>query len=315
MGLLTSSNVQIYPSKIRIIPNDKIGKSFFNLSFLAFDSLVNGKVGNITELKNFKKVGSIRSAINIKVSDDFSITEPFDLFDCSVLSVCISEWVKGNFFTTPTIIYRGLTGKVGRGDAEPSSSQYDDILTSVEKLMRIQASFDLSQYSQFLGDGNSKKFVSTILPSQYLQNTTINGKPATIINFTAESPLLSIAKFKNNQLLSFDASLLDIPHQQNTRLNIIVKTFAFIRVFDIINHKLTPVITFDDFYQKCRIENVHCEVQRRARDSLLGVLEHLKSKKVIKNFLVEKKGRAFRAVKIFYCPKQLDLTGTANIVI
>lgn len=303
MNLLTlDKNVQIYPSKIRIIPNDKIGKSFFNLSYLTFNELVNGKTGNIVEKKNFKKVGNIHSSIGIKVTEGFSVTEPFDLYDGAVLSVCISEWVEGNRYTTPSIIFRGLSGKVGRGDAEASKDQYTEILKSVEKLMRTQATFNLTEVCENLGynDGTPKKLVSTILPCQYLENITINGKHSTIIYFTSESPLLTIANLKNGQLLSFDSTLLNIPHQQNTRLNVMVKTYAMIRVMEIETHHLTPTITFDDLFVKCRIENAHGEVQRRARDLLITVLEHFKDKKIIKNFTIEKKGRIFRAIKFSY---------------
>ena len=303
MNLLTlDKNVQIYPSKIRIIPNDKIGKSFFNLSYLAFDGLVNGKTGNIIEKKNFKKVGDIHSSVGIKVTDGFSVTEPFDLYDGAVLSVCISEWVEGNRYTTPSIIFRGLSGKVGRGDAEASKYQYTEILKSVEKLMRTQATFNLTEVCENLGynDGYPKKLVSTILPCQYLENITINGKHSTIIYFTAESPLLTIANLKNGQLLSFDSTLLNIPHQQNTRLNVMIKTYAIIRVMEIEAHHLTPIITFDDLFKKCRIENADKKIKQRARLSLIDFLTNLQSKSVIKSLIVEKKGARFRAIRIFY---------------
>lgn len=295
-------NVQIYPSKVRVIPNDIISKKFFNLSYLNFANLLSGFTGNIAEKQNHKKVGDIFSTFKVQVADGFTVSEPFDMYDCAVLSVCISEWMEGNRYTTPSIIYRGLSGKVGESDANPSKAQLAEIVKSIEKLMRIQGQFDLSAICENLGynAGHAKRFVSNILPGQLLEKTTINGKVSGVIQLTAEPPLLSIAKLKNNQLLTFEAKLLNIPHQQNTRLNVMVKTYAMIRIMEIKLHRLTPTITFQDLFKKCRIEQADKKIKQRARESLLAFLEHVKTCKIIKNYTLSKLGNCFQSVNVSY---------------
>lgn len=299
-------NVQIYPSKMRVIPNDHISKKFFNLSSINFINLINGFKAKVAEKINYKDVGDICSAFTIRVADGFTVSEPFDLYDCAVLSVCISEWNEGNRYTTPSIIYRNLTGKIQDYDAAPSKNQYSEILQSVKKLMRIQGTFDLSEICENLGynEGHPITLISNILPCQILKNTKFNGCLRTdVIHLTSEPPLLSIAKLKNNQLITFDAKLLNIPRQQNTRLNIMIKTYVMIRIAEIKSHRLTPSITFEDLFKKCRIEEADRKIKQRARESIIDFMIHLKFCGVINNFTLEKKGTRFRTIKFSYARK------------
>lgn len=306
LELSKNFNIQIYPSKVRIIPNDHISKKIFNLSTINFKNLVDGFKARVAEKINYKDVGDICSAFAIQVAEGFTVSEPFDLYDCAVLSVCISEWQEGNLYTTPNIIYRNLTGKIQDYDATPSQNQYAEILQSVKKLMRIQGIFDLSETCENLGynDGKPITLISNILPCQIVKNIKLNGTIRTdVIHFTAESPLLSVSKLKNNQLLTFDPKLLNVPRQQNTRLNIMIKTYTMIRIAEIKLHRLTPSITFEDFFKKCRIDDATRKVQQRARESLIDFLMHLKICGVIQNFTVEKKGTGFRSIRFFYSRK------------
>ena len=263
-------NVQIYPSKTLCVPNDRFAKVLFNLSNDDFSDTVNAQESaDLIEMKNHKRFGKIVSPFKLYTEEGemFTISEPLDQFDCDVLTVCISEFNVGNRYITPAIIYRGLTGKVGRGDAEPSKDQLANIIHSVEKLMRLQIDITMN---------------ATLLPSEYIA-TTVNGKESTVIHLLEASPIWKVACLKNHQVLSFDAELLDIPGQQNTKLNIMVKFYVLRRVLEIIAHKMTPSITFAD-----------------VREFMLAFFEHLQAKEIIKSYTLNKKGTGFYSVSITY---------------
>ena len=96
--------------------------------------LLSGDTFSIVE-KRSKKFGEITTAYKILNAAGYQILRPFTMFDRFVLAVCISEWIKGNRYTTVAIIYRALTGKIGRSDAKPSITQRKAIIESLEILM------------------------------------------------------------------------------------------------------------------------------------------------------------------------------------
>lgn len=162
-------------------------------------------------------------------------------FDRAVFGVCISEYLNGNKYTTPAIILRGLTGKVGKGDAKLSKDQRTAILQSIDKLMftafdpNIIDAFEKLNYD----DGSLEKIVKApVLPSKRVEKT-INGQKADVIYFTDESPLLQIAQVKG-QILRYDTALLDVPNQNNTPLVIELKNYILRRIVEIKKHKMTP---------------------------------------------------------------------------
>ena len=295
-------NVQITPTRTLVIPNDRISKKLFNLTIADLKYWIEQhSTVKFTELLNHKRFGDIISPIKLFVDDEFfTISEPIDPFDRAVLAVCISEWIFGNRHTTPAIIYRALTGKVGRGDAEPSKDQLAAILESLKVLTRIQIDYDMTDCCKQLGyNGNkSAHLISALLPACYIQGTTVNGKDSAIIRFDRESPLLLSAQLKNNQLLSFDCSFLDVPRQQNTRMNISLKFYVLNRILEVKLHRqLTPVITFADVFNKCRLEDANRKKKFDARKTIVTFFEHLKKKKVIRSFTPVKKSNSLSAIK------------------
>ena len=302
----TNRNVQIYPTHQRIVPNDRLSKVLFNLTdddYLL--ALERQEPLDLIEMKNHKKFGEILSPFKISIDGDkefFLITEPLNQFDCAVLSVGISEYAFGNSFTTPAIIYRNLTGKVGRGDAEPSKDQLTAIFRAVNKLMRVQLFYNSSELCSKLHYKNSyaEEFVSTLMPCRYLKSSTINGKDTTLIELLAPSPLFEIAKMKNEQLLTYDTELFDIPNQNNTPLAIAVKFYVLNRVQEIKLHKMTPVITFADVFQKCRVVNSSNKAKLDLRNLIIKFFDHLCAENEIKNFKVTKKKNAFYSIFFSY---------------
>ena len=294
-------NVQIYPSKMIHVPNDRISKVIFNLTEAEYRQIIERQAAlHVTEMRKHRKFGEIVTPIKISLEEaDVSISEPLDQFDCAVLSVCISEWEYGNRYTTPAIIYRALTGKIEKGDAEPSKNQLAAITHSIKKLMRTQLDINFSDACEYLNynGGVAKKILANVLSCKQV-DYTINGQDAVIIELLAESPLWTVAHLKNDQILSFKTTLLDMPNQNNSPMLITVKHYVIHRVMEIKAHEkqMTPTITFADVFQKCRLENIDNKTKQRVRKFIEAFFEHLIKNKVINSFQLKKQKTEFYSI-------------------
>ena len=298
-------NVQIYPSKKRVELNDKATKRFFNLTRESYQKLLESNAkATLIEKKNHKKFGNIKSSFSISNENGFSNFIPLDEHDRAVLSVCVSNWLEGNRYITPAIIYRGLTGKVNdaSGNSKPSPVQLKAILQSIDRLMftaydpQILDAYEKLEYIS--GDDKIVIKKSVVLPC-YRAEVTINGQTSDVICFDRESPFLIQASLKK-QMLTYDAELLDVPYQNNSPTIIAAKNYVMRRIQEIILHKMTPTITFADIFQKCRIKDADNKTKKRVREGIVKLFEHLNAKNHIKSFELVKKRNVFYAIKLTY---------------
>ena len=296
----------LYPSKIRIVPNCKLAKVSPNLTDSQYDKAISGNPRKIREKKNHKKHGEIISTYYITNVDGYDNTDPLTSSDYDVLSVCISEIDAGNNCTTTAIILRGLTGKTtgvngGTHNGEVNKDQRAAILNSIKKLMSTIIKVDLTDVNKKLGynDGKEEIITDTILPCHF-KTEKINGQIVEdTIYFDRQSPIFKVAE-ERNQIIRYDVSLLDVPNQNNTPLVINLKNQAIIRVLECKNHKMTPTITLDDIFKKCRITDKPNVIKLRARQYLDDFFKHLQNKGVIKSFEWTKKGNKFYSVKFTF---------------
>ena len=199
MAYNKKNNVQVYPSKVRIVPNCKLAKTINNLSDNQFDNMItNGNERKIREVNKHKKFGDVFSTYKLVLNDEeCDVSDPLNEFDRAVLSVCISEWEAGNRHTTPAIILRGLTGKTGiKGKGKIHKDQYAAIINSIKKMMGITLDTDLSDVNEKLNynDGKQQTITEHILPCKLI-STSINGQPIEdVIFFLDESPIMKIAR-------------------------------------------------------------------------------------------------------------------------
>ena len=304
--LQEKQNFQIYPAKQMIVPNDRASKKIFNLTLADLqDWIAQQDTVDFIEILQHKKLGKVLSPMKLCVDDEtFTISEPLDQFHCAVLCAGISELYFDNHQTTPAIIYRAITGKVGDNDANPSKNQLAEIISAFELLMRLQMKYDMSNYCQMTGcnDGNPITLISPLLPCRMLKSSTANGKDTSVIELLGESPLLLSSQIKNNQLLTYDNSLLNVRNMNNSRMNIAAKHYGMRRVQESSLHRqMSSTITLPDYFNKLRIENASRKVKMDAREVLVTFFEHLQAKGVIKSFELTKKGNAFDALHFTPC--------------
>lgn len=69
------------------------------------------------------------------------------------------------------------------------------------------------------------------------------------------------------------------------------------RIQEIKLHHMTPTLTLDDIFKKCRIENSSRDTKMNARNSIEKFFAHLQDKVEIKSFEWTKKGNKFYSLK------------------
>ena len=305
---MEEKNIQLYPAKVRIVPNCKLAKVTANRTDKQYENLLSGKKnGGILEKKKNKKHGDIISTYKITNADGYGGTDPLSFFDYSVLSVCDSTIAEGNDCITFAMILRGLTGKTTEnGNGNLHADQRAAIMESVIKLMQTTIKVDNSKVNEALGYEGGKIIHRQIL-SAHIETTKINGQVVEDVVYfhkddngeTIKSPFFEVAD-QRNQIIRYDTELLDVPNQNNSPLVITLKNYVMRRVIEIKKHKMTPTLTLDDIFKKAHITDKHCEIKSRAREYVDEFLKHLQEKSVIKSFEWSKKRNKFYGVSFTF---------------
>jgi len=307
---MAEKKVQLYPAKVRVVPNCKLAKITANLTEQKFQKMLDGNNRQIVEKKKHKKKGKTSSEIvstyQIINADGYDGTDPLTFFDYSVLSVIDSAQLEGGDCITFAMILRGLTGKTtanGNGNLHPD--QRAAIFASVLKLMQTIIKIDNSQANKELGYEGAKIIHRQIL-SAHIETTKINGQVVEdVVCFhrdengkTIKSPIFEVAD-QRNQIIRYDTALLDVPNQNNTPLVITLKNYVMLRVMEIKKHKMTPTITLDDIFKKCRITR-NTEKTRQIKETIDKFFAHLQAKGVVDSFSWKKQGTKIHGVEFTF---------------
>ena len=275
--------------------NDKLTKILFSLSANEyFDILQNGISVTVTEIVSRGK--KIQTHFKLNGGGFATLKRPFDEYDRAIFDICNSARESGFIGITRDSIFRALIG--GKSNQYPRLNQATSIIESVKRLMtNIEIDFSqtrdkISKYSEV-----PAQIISPILPCRILHNVLVNGRLTSIIKFTDDSPLMTIARVKK-QLITFPAALRDIPNQNNTILVIMIKSYIIRRVLEIILHKMTPTITFEDLFNHCLLSNATKKQKQDAREISLSVLTKLKSEGFIKEFELTKKANVYYSISV-----------------
>ena len=81
-----------------------------------------------------------------------------------------------------------------------------------------------------------------------------------------------------------------------------MKNYVMLRVMEIIKHKMTPTITLDDIFKKCRIDSTgkKYNVKQEVKNVIDKFLAYLQQKDVIKSFSWKKQGTKIHSVSITF---------------
>ena len=300
-AILDSFEIEKFQTNSRlqniISPNDKLTKTLFSLPANEYyNALQKGISIAVTETTIRGK--KIQTHFKLNGGGFATLKRPLNEFDRAIFDVCISAREEGFFGLTRDSLFRALIG--GKTNQHPRPNQATAILESLERLMTI-IKIDFNQTREKIPKYNSvpAQIISPILPCIVLNNVLVNGQLTSLIKFTDESPLTKIARAKK-QIITSPISLRDIANQKNTPLVIMIKSYVIRRVLEIILHNMTPSITFSDVFKHCDLTNANRWQKQDTRKIILGIMENLKSKGIIKSFEFTKKGDTFYSVTITF---------------
>ena len=282
-------------------PNDKLTKLVFNLPENEFFGMILKGADNFVTENPKNRNSKVKTYFWLENVGKIELSEPLNEFDRAVFDVCASTQLAGFDGVTVDTICRVMTGGKSH-NTKISFLQRSAVLSSVERMMSIRITVDFSQacakMKRYCGAG--KKLVSTILPCKYVDGVTVCGQPnRAVIYFLGESALVTIARVKQ-QLLTYDAELLNVPNQNNTPLVAKLKSYLVRRVHEIKAHNMPPTITFADMFEKSGLDKPTRWQRQDARKIIVAVLGHLKAHGVIRDFEFEKVSGVYRAVKFTY---------------
>ena len=295
-----------------VSPNDKLSKTLFNLPAGEYaDVIQNGRRDYVTEkiirgkkIKTYFWLGIIGVSEGEEIPTHFkvegigtvNICRPLNEYDRDVFVACISAQETGFEGITVDSLFRVITGDDKK---QPTPAEKTAILESIGKLLITAITIDFSEAREKMKkyDSVPKRLVGAILPCKYLDGVEVNGRKTAIIKFLDESPLITIARAKK-QIISYPAALRDIPNQNNTPLVIMIKSYVIRRVEEIIQHNMTPTITFADVFNHCGLTEADKWQKQDARKVIAAIFETLKTNGKIKNFEFERDGNIYRAIKI-----------------
>ena len=288
----------------RTDPNDKICKRLFNMNDDQFNAdalFISEKIFK-TKQSNAVAPKEILTPISLEYSEytqKIMATKPrFNAFDREVCFACISEQTAGNQFTTANTIYRNMTGS----NVHPSDKMVELIKSSLSKLFFSEVTIDLTEISKKYGyckrEGDKYIIHGSIIPGTYVDGV-INGQKHIIIKFYEPSPLFLAAEVKNKQILTYNKELLDVPIRNSPEV-ISIKSYILRRVLEIIAHKMTPTITFDDVFEKNQLKDTDKYQKVRLRNNIYKMFEFWKKLHLISEYKVNKEGHIPVSISFSY---------------
>jgi len=137
-----------------------------------------------------------------------------------------------------------------------------------------------------------------LLPCQFIEGEDKTSRTL-VIELTAESPLMRVAKAKN-QIMAYDTAPLAIPNQNHTTRVVVIKNWLLRRVELAKQGRWSSTIRVDSFYEECGLADGSKRQKQQARNLADKVLSHLKEQNVIRDFEWRKDGRAYDAIVLTF---------------
>ena len=295
-------SIRLIPAKMLVMTNDKLTKELFRCTPEEYHALFE-EGGEIVEVKNFPKVGEIITPYWLELIDEYTDKTPLTMFAKAILTACVSEWVIGNRHITVGVIFRHITGKPSGSNAQPSPAMKELILFFIRKMMCTILRVDMTDVCKYLNYNNGAPLIlnAPILPCKYVEGVTINGNESEdVIYFYDESPLLTIARVKNNQLLSVEPRLLSISNRSGSQRSISVRHCIIQRVLESFLHNMEPIIAFDYVFKVCGFMNADSRKKCKVIHGVIDIFEDLMSNGDITSFTVRKDGDKYQAIEFTF---------------
>lgn len=235
-------------------------------------------------------------------------------FDKAVFMAAVSVQTSSNEFTT----IRELFQLLGGGHVLTANMK-QAILESIEKLactrltittpVSLLEKFNYSAGKNFNLKSNSAnnqaeyEIADYLLPCKTVTEK-INGQVVDgAIKFLATSPLVSVAKMKN-QIQLRDPNLLQ-PDIRTSTLTIKLTSYLFERISLIKGsrkqknkrvNKLQKIITFEKIFYHCGLADATKRQQQQARDNIEKILNFFVEQGFIKQWNFQKKNKSFYSI-------------------
>ena len=281
----------------RIEPCDKLSNHMFNYPTAEYEDIIKNR-DKCECVEGVKKGKEIVTPYWLELVEGYVDLSPLNAFHREVLFNVISAYEQGFRVITLSTTLDSLTGGVEKRHVY--KEQYATIREAFNKLAFIRIEIDLepllSAFPKYRKNYSGElKLIGTLLPCCFLEGE-INGQKTLAIELLAESPLMKVAKLKN-QLLTYDASPLAISGQYNTPQVITLKNYLLRRIKQI-ERGLNSSILFETIYEECGLADASDSVKQNARKEIVDILKSFKAAGVIQNYEIERAGRAYRSIKI-----------------
>lgn len=282
---ISTNNIIVQLPDNRVEPNDKLSKYIFNLD----NDVINARCLSIVENRNRGSPNKITTLVTF--TSDY--LEKLDSFDREVAMACFSIYTVGNAYTTDEQIYRVM---IGNPKARLRNSERTNIENSLIRLMSTVARIDLSGLQQMGYKTTKSEIVSAVLPVQFVTNVKVNNSYRTVIKFLNEPPLITVAKIKNNQFITYKMALANVGGRNSPEL-IAIKNYVLRRIQECKLHpQLTRTVTFKDIFEKNGLSTKNKVEKKRYRDFLVRCFDDWKFLGLISNYEMRKKGSAYHGI-------------------
>ena len=225
--------------------------------------------------------------------------KPLDAFHREVLFVLISEYEQGY---TNVSIRMTLNAMTGDEKSRVYKEQFEAIESAVRTLQNTNITVDLSALFKSMPNyrkncKGSARLSGYLLPC-HIVDTELNGQKTISIELIAESPLMTVAKIKN-QRFTYDTAPLKIPNQNNTPRTITIKNWLLRRVMLSKKRKLSKKILFKSFYEDCGLKDATRSAKQHARNFFFDTLDAFKAEGTINGYDIERgTNNAYRSITI-----------------
>lgn len=281
------------------VPCDKLSNIIFEIPPEVYAEIIQtGEECTCVEKRGNKKV---TTPYYLTPAEEYADLTPLTPFDRVILYTAISAYEQGYQFLSFKMMLSAMTGD-DKNRVYPE--RFEAIKAAVQRLMtviKINLNPLLNAFPKYRKrHEGTKELISPILPCK-LYDVEINGQKTLAIELLSESPLMTVAKLKQ-QLITYDLEPLAVPNQNNTPQVIVIKDYLLRRVNLMKSAKrkrgLSNTILFETLYQNCGLADADKWQKQDARKVVSETLEHFKAVGVIKDFHFERQGNTYRAIII-----------------